>query len=293
MKHFYKYHGSGNDFIIIDNRSCAISDDIETIKSLCRLHTGIGADGLILIENSVKAHYTMRYFNRDGRTVDFCGNALRCTAACIRRFLGGKEQFTIASNIAIHRAEAFSDGLCKVDLGEFSGEIQPKKMAIDRQNYVIYSLKIGVPHLVIFVDRFENLAVSELGKRLRFHSDYQPEGTNVNFVITQKHALLIRTYERGVEAETLACGSGGAAACLCSMLLEKTVLKERQIPVTFAGGEQVSYELRKNRKALWEISLMGQAHYVFQGQTEIGNHCPENLQKNASNLSLSPTIDKS
>ncbi|MBI5182515.1 MAG: diaminopimelate epimerase, partial [Nitrospirae bacterium] len=213
---FVKLSGTGNDFIIIDNRKGILNADNikDFIISVCRRRFSVGADGLILIENSDKADFKWRYFNADGSEAEMCGNGSRCAArfAYVNKIAG--KQMSFETKAGIIKAELKGKSV-KVQL------TQPKDLRLDFNvpiegaNQQACSLNTGVPHVVYFVKDIENTNVFDIGRKTRYHELFQPAGTNANFVkVSGSHKLRIRTYERGVEDETLACGTGSVASAL-------------------------------------------------------------------------------
>ncbi len=206
---FNKYEGAGNDFIIIDNRNGKFSpDDSELINRLCDRRFGIGADGLILISGHDKADFEMKYFNSDGKIGSMCGNGGRCTAHFAHKYniAGNKQKFMAFDGI--HEAEVMKDivHLQMADVNEYK--------IIDGS----YFLNTGSPHYVVFTSNIDKMDVNEEGKKLRWSPKFAPGGTNVNFVEVHDNELYIRTFERGVEEETWACGTGVTASAIASVL---------------------------------------------------------------------------
>src|SRR5210317_1160724 len=213
---FFKMSGSGNDFIIVDNREKAVKDnDLPgVIQGICRRKISVGADGFILIEPSDKADFKWRFFNSDGNKDEKCGNGARCVS-----------RFAYVNGIA---GENLS---FETEAGVVSGQVKYDRVkvkmpdpvelrldySIDLKNgpVMVCSVNTGVPHVVVMNETVEDINVFELGREIRFHEAFTPAGTNVNFICQQKQGhLAIRTYERGVENETLACGTGSIASAL-------------------------------------------------------------------------------
>jgi len=247
---FSKYHAAGNDFIMIDNRNLSIHLSKNQINYLCHRHFGIGADGLILIQNHKEADFEMIYYNSDGKLGSFCGNGSRAAV------LFAKDIGAIASSKV--RFVAY-DGLHHANL-------YAQKISIlmsDYKNFKVlnsneYFLDTGSPHHVIFVQDVISYPVYEKGKEIRNFEHYQPNGTNVNFVEELKEGIYVRTYERGVENETLSCGTGVTAAAIC--FLKKNHLQNGKVSVFTLGGELNVVVTDKN-----EIYLEGPAQPVFTG----------------------------
>lgn len=222
---FFKMNGSGNDFILIDNRQNIVENiglKIEDfVKRICKRGLSIGADGVILIENTNEpgCDFAWQFYNNDGSKASMCGNGSRCAV-----------RFAYLKGIISDTKTTFLTGAGKI-YGEIVGintvKVQLTKptnyKTVDLDNQTMYFINTGVPHLVIFVDDLESVDVAKLGAKYRYHEVFAPSGTNVNFVkVLDSNTIAIRTYERGVEAETLACGTGATASSLISGLTGKT-----------------------------------------------------------------------
>jgi diaminopimelate epimerase len=257
---FYKYQGAGNDFIIIDNRHKLFDvKNASLIEFLCHRRFGIGADGLIVLEKSNEYDFGMKYFNSDGFEASMCGNGGRCIVSFARKLgIIGKETIFEAADGA-HQAFISDDGQVRLQM-------------IDVQEVVSYVdgyyLNTGVPHFVHFVDDLKHIDVDIEGRQLRFDARFQPEGANVNFVKQNGNNLTVYTYERGVESETLACGTGITASALSAAF--KTGKHEGAYKVAAKGGElEVSFK-RDDEKFI-HIWLKGPAVMVFQGSINISD----------------------
>ncbi|MFN3386271.1 MAG: diaminopimelate epimerase [Candidatus Thermochlorobacter sp.] len=254
---FTKMSGAGNDFIVIDNRSGAIALSESDIRRLCARRTGIGADGLMLMEHSRQHDFAMRYFNADGKPSSMCGNGGRC----ITRFayLSGieKTHFSFEANGETYFSEILDSGRVKL-------KMQPPKAfrnAFEVEGVKSFFIDTGSPHAVVYVADVASLNVLELGRRIRHNREHFPEGTNVNFVEPlSENRLRIRTFERGVEDETLACGTGCVAAAVVSYKLGK--VHTHHILLTVQSGETIEVELDD---ALQNVYLIGSAEVVFTG----------------------------
>ncbi len=250
---FNKYQGTGNDFIIIDNSKNLFNPaGRDTIKMLCDRRFGIGADGLILISGMSGYDFEMKYFNSDGNESSMCGNGGRCAAGfALRHGIAGKEQRFLTFD-GIHRAFISDD---KVRLGMNNVE----HITIIDNNYF---LNTGSPHYVVPVKNVSETDVFNEGTKLRHSDKFAPDGTNVNFVELLKDGIFVRTYERGVEDETLSCGTGVTASAIASVLAGHFV--NGDINVTTPGGElNVTFKVEGQRvKDIW---LTGPATFVFEG----------------------------
>ena len=215
--------GSGNDFIIIDNRS-RLMESIsikDFVRAVCRRNISLGADGLILIEKPRTAgcDFSWRFFNADGSEAEMCGNGGRCAAryAFINGIAGRNLSFETRAGI-IH-AEVTEDQ-AKIELPSPQAPEMNMPVSVDGENFLLHFINTGVPHVVLFMDNIADAQVCTLGKKIRFHQRFQPAGTNVNFVsAADSSCLSVRTYERGVEDETLACGTGSVASALIASAL--------------------------------------------------------------------------
>ncbi len=265
---FWKMQGSGNDFIIIDNRKLIFPEEnrVELIAKLCRRGAGVGADGLILIENDSEDDFLWRFYNADGSEAEMCGNGGRCAArfAYLNGIAGSKMVFkTLAGSV---RARV-GDDLVKLEMTRPFALRQGIILdcgGIDEQfDYV----NTGVPHAVVTVpEALDKVALAERGARIRYHQEFAPAGTNVNFIkINDEHCLSIRTYERGVEGETLACGTGSVAAALLASEYGAVSSPTRVIT---RSGESLTIYFKKEGGAFTEVFLEGGAVIVYKGVIE-------------------------
>jgi diaminopimelate epimerase len=254
---FNKYQGTGNDFIIIDNRNSIFSpDNSALIKKLCDRRFGIGADGLILINNKTGFDFEMVYFNADGFIGTMCGNGGRCTA-----------DFALKSGIAEKKLRFIAaDG---IHFAESDGELIRLKMNDVNEIRSVagnYFINTGSPHYVIFTKELGNLDVFNKGRKIRQSKDFQPGGTNVNFVESESNGIFVRTFERGVEDETLSCGTGVTASAIASVLSGHFV--SSPVNVRTRGGN-LSVEFDVNGTQISDIWLCGPATFVFEGKIKI------------------------
>ena len=276
---------SGNDFIVIDNRKKQIlevsSQISDFVKEICKRKLGIGADGVLLIEDSSKADLKMRVFNPDGREVEMCGNGARCVALYMSKVqslpkgsLRDKSKVKIETRAGILEAEVVSDdrvypasqrgARVKVKMGDPTNPKLNSKLSVDGKEYEVHSINTGVPHVVLLVEDLEKAKVKELGKKIRYHKDFSPEGTNVNFIrVRDENSIDIRTYERGVEDETLACGTGAAASAIISHLLGRT--KSPTKMYTKSGSILTIYFDSSDSK-ITDLYLEGDAQIIYQGE---------------------------
>ena len=251
---FNKYQGAGNDFIIIDNRNGHFNpSDSKLINKLCDRRFGIGADGLILVSGHNGSDYEMKYFNSDGKLGSMCGNGGRCTSHfAMKKGIAGKKQ----------RFQAF-DGIHEAHV-----EINQVRLRMGNVNeYKIvdnnYFIDTGSPHYVVFRNDIDKIDVAREGKELRWSPEFAPGGTNVNFVQIIDKGLYIRTFERGVEEETLACGTGVTASAIASVL--KGHFDTHSVNVRTKGGN-LKVEFKIKDKKISDIWLTGPATFVFEGK---------------------------
>ncbi len=257
---FTKMEGTGNDFVVIDNREeqfTGVVSKEEMKPVICKMldrHLGIGADGLILIENFKGYFFSMRYFNSDGSDAALCLNGARCAVKFAHRLgiIQEKGKFLTASGPV---GFAYSPENISVEVLPPMDIKMNFSITVARKKYKLSYLKLGVPHAVMFVDSYDDLDITGIGSAIRNHKEFQPDGTNVNFVKKEPDGIFVRTYERGVEAETLSCGSGAVAS---GYIAAKLFLVESPIKVETKGGELIVTLKDK-------IYLEGPATFVFDG----------------------------
>jgi diaminopimelate epimerase len=261
---FYKMVASGNDFVVVDNRRGIVKDAVAFTRGICRPHLGAGADGVLLFENSKTANFKMRILNSDGSEAAACGNGFRCIALYAYDILKYSSRMNFESGSGQIEAEVKQEGQIKVQL------IKPRIFEMDgvvevrKQKIRFAFLDTGVPHTVIFTEDLEKVDVFEIGKAIRHHTHFQPFGTNVNFVeVRGKKEIAVRTYERGVENETLACGTGSVASAVISVLTERV---ESPVNVMTRSGEKLRIEMQKKEKEIAKVFLEGNAQFVYKGE---------------------------
>jgi diaminopimelate epimerase len=258
----YKMQGSGNDFVLLDNRSLRLPKDRMPAwaKSICRRAFGIGADGLIFLDAPKPGQnmdYVWHFFNADGSRAEMCGNGSRCAAKLAWNLGMAPRQHVLGTDAGPIRAHVLpEDDLVKVQLTPHH-DVQ-LKLGLEFQNTIwdTHFVNTGVPHLVVFVPDVASINVQELGRQFRFHPRFAPAGTNVNFVqVLDNTRFLLRTYERGVEGETLACGTGAAAAALIAWMLGRS---GKNVILHTSGQEELGITIEDGR-----IFLTGKAVLVF------------------------------
>jgi len=259
---FYKMTGGGNDFIIIDNREGMI--DVNTfrpfIRKVCRRKLSVGADGLIIIESSDQAHFRWQFFNADGSQAEMCGNGGRCVAKLAHLLGIAPSELTFETSVGIIRAQVRGN-VVKLALPPPSGIELGLSLRVGDEEHSIDFINTGVPHAVIFTQNIEEIEVVNVGRSIRYHQTFQPAGTNVDFISINNSEINIRTYERGVEDETLACGTGAVAAAIIAHLRGKVTSPTRVIP---SSGEVLTIHY-KGGKEIREVYLEGEVTLVYQG----------------------------
>lgn len=261
--HFYKYQATGNDFVVIDNRDARISLSVDQISQICDRRFGVGADGLMLVEKDPVLNFNLKYYNSDG-SQSLCGNGSRAAVSFASRLgmINGKATFNAYDGG--HVAELFPEGIVKFKLNDVN---------VVTQHVDDLYINTGSPHYIRFVSDIKNYPVVEEGRKIRYSDAFKPGGTNVNFVsLDADNTIFVRTYERGVEDETLSCGTGVTAAALAASL------RGYQSPVrikTLGGDLSVDFERdpASHPGALpvgfKEIFLSGPAKLVFEGDLEL------------------------
>jgi diaminopimelate epimerase len=258
--HFYKYEATGNDFVIFDNRKGGVRLTQEQISKICDRRFGIGADGLMLLESHPKLDFNIVYYNADG-SQSLCGNGTRAAVrmASSLGMINGHAKFNAFDGG--HEAEILPQGTIKVRMNDV---YETKRIGKD------WFINTGSPHLIRIVTGLNDYPVVTEGRQIRYHADFAPGGTNVNFVeLMPDNTLFVRTYERGVENETLSCGTGVTAAALAAHSLGHTSpvkIKTRggELTVEFKAGQS-----DRNEVQFTNIFLAGPAKMVFQGELEL------------------------
>lgn len=258
MPEFYKYHGAGNDFIIIDNREKIFDvNDTENIKLLCHRRFGIGADGIILLENHPDYNFEMLFINSDGSVGSMCGNGGRCIVHFADRILG-----IIGDPNNVRFRAVDGDHTAIIGGNQVKLKMQDVNK-IETRNGLPFLFSGTTPHNIKFVTDIENYPIVEDGRKIR-NSHYDPNGVNVNFVEEKDGIFYVRTYERGVEDETLACGTGATSVAIASHALG--ILKENVCMIKMPGGDlEIEFEMNEegNYQNIW---LSGPAVCVFKGK---------------------------
>ncbi|HUH65415.1 MAG TPA: diaminopimelate epimerase, partial [Syntrophales bacterium] len=238
-------------------------DVIGFVRAVCERKVSVGADGLIIIGKSSRADFRWRFFNSDGSEVDMCGNGSRCAArfACIKGI--AKDKMSFETGAGIIEAEVKGD-MVKVKLTEPHTRREHIALVVDGQSLEAGFINTGVPHVVVSVRGLDTYDVFNTGRNIRYHKEFQPEGTNANFMeVIDRRAIRIRTYERGVEDETMACGTGAVAS---SLIASSQGLVESPVDVTVRSGEKLKIYFRRTGSDFKDIYLEGKANVVYEGR---------------------------
>lgn len=261
---FFKMSGSGNDFIIIDNRdrSLRIVDLPAFARKVCERKVSVGADGLFLIEPSEVADFKWQFFNSDGSVAEMCGNGSRCVARfAFENGIAGRTM-SFETLAGVINAEVF-DETVKVRLTDPSPVQTDRKIEVNGRDVVFDVVDTGVPHAVCFVEDLDGCDVFKQGRQIRRHENFQPRGTNANFAhVMDSQRMKVRTYERGVEDETLACGTGVVASVLAAAAHRWV---ESPVSVTVRSGETLRVFFTRQNGRFKEIYLEGKVKMVYQG----------------------------
>lgn len=266
---FRKMNGAGNDFVVVDNRSLELSLSGEQIARICDRHRGVGADGLLAVEPPLSgADFRMRYYNADGGEADMCGNGARCFARFAASLLPEPPaSLSFDTPAGLIRA-TFSGELVTINMSEPRDHRAPMELDLAGSVQTAHFINTGVPHAVVFVNDIEAVDVARTGAGLRWHPEFAPKGTNANFAqILSPGNLSLRTFERGVEAETLACGTG---VCATALLHHIATGAPSPISVRVRGGDtlQVGFECDANN-VFRNVTLTGPADFVFDGTVQL------------------------
>ncbi len=265
--HFTKMNGAGNDFVMLDNRAGELQLSGSQISQLCDRHRGIGADGVLLVEPAASgADFRMRYYNADGGEAEMCGNGARCFARFTSRVAGPLEQLSFETPAGVIAAALAGEGVTLQ-----MSEAKDLRVNIDidalGQTFRGHYVDSGVPHVVIPVDEIAAANVREIGSAIRHHAEFAPRGANVNFLERRgPQQIAIRTYERGVEDETLACGTGVVASAL---ILAATEGAESPVRVLVKGGDELQVGFDRNGDQFRNVTLTGPADFVFEGSVDL------------------------
>ncbi|MDR3306480.1 MAG: diaminopimelate epimerase [Endomicrobium sp.] len=266
---FSKLTAAGNDFVLIDNRTNIVPEsDYQTLaKKLCDRKYSIGGDGLILLEKSSCKDFKMKYFNSDGSHASMCGNGGRSVAKFAYDLGVADSKMVFETDAGIINADILSENKVKLDLYDPKDLKRDIKIETNDRFFDIDFINTGVPHAVIFVDDIEKVDVFKYGREIRYHETFAPFGANVNFVqVAKNNTLFARTYERGVEDETLACGTGITASGVISVL--KGFAKS-PVNVIAKGGDKLSVSMMVENDKISDVVLEGPAIISFKGIVKV------------------------
>ena len=263
---FVKMSGTGNDFILIDHRKPLLRREVmpEFARLVCRRRFSVGADGMIFIEESDKADFKWLFFNGDGSEAEMCGNGARCAArfAYMHGIAPAHMHFETVAGIIEAKVSDIDVSLLMTEPKDFRLD---RKIKLEGLAVPLHSVDTGVPHAVLLVENFDDVDVRKTGRIIRFHKDFMPAGTNVNFVQPlEDGSLKVRTYERGVEDETMACGTGAVAAALIAAVKG---MVSSPVAITTSGGDRLTilFDLHEGPAAA-NVFLKGPAHVVYAGE---------------------------
>jgi len=265
---FLKMNGAGNDFVMLDNRDLSLNLDRDNIAHLCDRHRGIGADGLLAVEPAQgTGDFRMRYYNADGGEAEMCGNGARCFARFVNKLHHNSlEKVSFETQAGIISAEFFGDQV-RINMSEPHSFKLHEELTFEGLPVIVHSVNTGVPHAVVLVEDLENTDVRRMGAWLRYHQVFAPKGTNANFVqVIEPGKISIRTYERGVEDETLACGTGMVA---CALVHHEIIGVNAPVQVTVKGGDTLQVGFEKVDERYQNVTLHGPADFVFQGDVTL------------------------
>lgn len=265
---FTKMNGAGNDFVLIDNRAQKIRLIPDQVVRVCHRQRGIGADGVMMLVpcGSGRADWAWEFYNSDGSVAEMCGNGARCFARFVQKLTGAKGKLSFETVAGVISAE-FHDERVTINMTEPKGLRLEEKINLSTGTQPVHSVNTGVPHAVLFVPDADQAMVHQLGRELRYHPHFAPKGTNVNFVQQLGSGRIrVRTYERGVENETLACGTGVTASALIAARLHQFT---SPVKVQVLGGDELEVSFQSGRDGFTDVRLTGPADFVFEGKIEI------------------------
>ena len=265
---FTKMNGAGNDFVLIDNRAQKTKLSRNQVVRICDRHRGVGSDGLILLmpSGTGRADWAWEFFNSDGSTGEMCGNGARCFARFVKKTTGLSRDFTFETEAGIISAR-FQGERVTVNLTQPTGLRLNEQLHLQGGTQTMHSLNTGVPHAVLFVADADKAMILQLGPEIRRHPHFGGKGTNVNFVqVLGPNQIRVRTFERGVEGETLACGTGVTASALISARVHNFGSPVR---VQVQGGDQLEVSFGDAKGEFSDVWLTGPADFVFDGAIQL------------------------
>ncbi len=260
-------NGAGNDFVMLDNRAGRLELSSEQIARLCDRHRGVGADGVLVLEKPADgADFRMRYYNADGGEAEMCGNGARCFARYAQRVAEASDRLSFETPAGVIGAQ-LKGGLVSLQMSE------PNELRLNLEFQAAgetvrgHYLNTGVPHVVVPVESIEKVDVRKMGAAIRQHELFSPKGANANFSEKRgSRRIAIRTYERGVENETLACGTGVVASAL---IFAATQNVEGPIGVLVRGGSELTVDFARTGQSFSNVRLTGPADFVFEGTVDL------------------------
>jgi len=267
---FTKMNGAGNDFVLADNRPQSLKLSRDQIVRLCDRHRGVGADGVILLipAQAGQADWAWEFYNSDGSTGEMCGNGARCFARYVQQLTGSAPEKGVSFETEAGVIQAvFQGDRVTVNLTTPGPIRLSESIAVAGTTQTVHSVNTGVPHAVLFVPDADKAMVQQHGPEIRRHSHFGPKGTNVNFVqVLGPGEIRVRTFERGVEGETLACGTGVTASALIASRLHGF---KSPVKVQVQGGDRLEVSFVEQGVAMTQVRLTGPAEFVFQGKIQI------------------------
>ncbi|MCF7916934.1 MAG: diaminopimelate epimerase [Candidatus Omnitrophica bacterium] len=287
---FYKLQASGNDFILIDKRKFLKNKNKKYLTQFAKNHCvrkqSIGADGLLVIESSKNSDFKMRIFNADGTEAEMCGNGARCVALwkayCSNLKINEKIKFDTKAGIIeaglaskIKENKSLISARVKAKVTKPFGLVENIPLKVLGQRIKVNFINTGVPHVVIFVDDLDNINIEKIGQAVRKHKKFSPQGTNVNFVeFLDKDQIKIRTYERGVEAETLACGTGSVASAILFSIKKQNnytnISSNQKVKIQTKGGELLNINFRLDKGQVEDVWFEGKTFIIYKGSFALG-----------------------
>ncbi len=267
MVRFAKMNGAGNDFVMIDNRAGDVRLNSAQIARICDRHRGIGADGILLLEKARNgSDFRMRYFNSDGGEAEMCGNGARCFARFANKVAGAPGKISFETPAGVIGAELHHE-LVTLHLSEPTDLRLNIALRLAGKTKNVHFINSGVPHVVVPVAQLDDVDVRRDGAAIRHHEMFSPKGANVNFIEKRgSKNIAIRTYERGVENETLACGTGVVASALIFAATENA---GGPIGVLVRGGSELTVGFKRAGDNFRDVTLTGPAEFVFEGTIEL------------------------
>lgn len=254
---FSKYHGTGNDFIMVYNHNESFTFSQSSVKKMCDRRYGVGADGLIIIEKTLEADFKMIYYNADGFEGSMCGNGARCAVSFAKDIELIQNQCKFLAYDGMHKGLILENGLVSIEMSDVS--------LIEVQNN-IWKIDTGSPHLICFSETVSEIDVKHEGASIRNSSNYIEDGININFVQFTKNEIFVRTYERGVEDETLSCGTGAIASAIAAF--ESGLSNSDRVKVNVLGG-QLEVLFSKVGSKYSNIHLIGPTKFIFKGEVDV------------------------